>query len=46
MMADLVARGRGSETVRRENIWELREEVGDTLRSREKVGTEAGRGGP
>ena len=37
-MADLVARRRGSETVGKENIWELGEEVGDTLRSGEKVG--------
>ena len=44
-MADLVARQRGSEIVGRENIWELGEEVRDTLRSREKVGTAAGRGG-
>ena len=33
VIADLVARQRGSETIRREDIWELREEVGDALRS-------------
>ena len=33
VVADLVARQRGCETIGRENIWELGEEVGDALRS-------------
>ena len=42
---DLLARRRGRETIGRENILELREVVGDALRSREKVTTETRGGG-
>jgi len=38
-----VTRFRGRETVGRDHIWKLCEEVGDTLRSGEKVGCERSR---
>ena len=40
-----MTRFRGRETVGRDHIWKLCEEVGDTLRSGEKVGCEWGRFG-
>ena len=45
VVADLVARQRGFETIGREDIWELGEEFRDALRNREKVSTETGGGG-
>ena len=44
MMVDQVARFRGPEPIKREDIRELGEEVGDALRSGEKGSTET-RGG-
>ena len=43
VMSNSVTRVRGRETVGRDYIWKLCEEVGDTLRSGEKVGCEWGR---
>ena len=43
MMGNSVTRFRGRETVGRDHIWKLCEEVGDTLRSGEKVGCERSR---
>ena len=43
MVGNSVTRFRGRETVGRDHIWKLCEEVGDTLRSGEKVGCERGR---
>ena len=43
MVSNSVTRFRGRETVGRNHIWKLCEEVGDTLRSGEKVGCERSR---
>jgi len=42
-MGNSVTRFRGCEPVGRNHIWKLSEEVGDALRSGEKVGFECGR---